>query len=363
MPRTKWRYVCRQTTRHGRRLCYFRRGKGPRVRLPDDPGSPEFEKAYWAAANGETAVPEVRSTDARSIQWLIDRYRESAAWMQLATATKVHREQILQKVVEISGNAAYARFTRRSIERGLDRRAATPGTANNFLATMRGLFAWAVRNGYVDADPTAGVKRLRNRSEGYPPWAIDDAAAFRARHGIGTMARLAFELLLLTGLRCADIVTVGRQHLRGDVLTIRTHKTGATVTIRLPAWLMEMIEATPSGSMHFLANHYGRPFPVASFSPWFRAKAREAGVAKSAHGVRKLSATLAADGGAAAHELMAQFGWTTIGQAQAYTRNADRRRLGVRASEIVAGQIENKLALTPDSGEGKISKTSITSKE
>jgi hypothetical protein len=43
----------------------------------------------------------------------------------------------------------------------------------------------------------------------------------------------------------------------------------------------------------------------------FSEAAREAGVQKSAHGLRKLSATIWAERGATEHELMAMFGWMT----------------------------------------------------
>ena len=52
---------------------------------------------------------------------------------------------------------------------------------------------------------------------------------------------------------------------------------------------------------------------------------------KSAHGLRKAAATRAADNGAAAHELMAIFGWKDIKEAEMYTRNADRKRLAAKA--------------------------------
>ena len=156
------------------------------------------------------------------------------------------------------------------------------------------------------------------------------------------------ELALLTGLRRSDLVRVGRQHLRGDVLTVPTVKTGTTVTVRLPAALLRLIEMTPTGDMHFVVNDYGRPFAVDSFGNWFRDRCREAGIEKSAHGLRKLSATLAAEGGAAAHQLMAQYGWSKIAQAEVYTKGADRVRLGKQSSEIVAGQIENDIPRTSD---------------
>lgn len=335
-------YVYRERSRHGRWVLYFRRGKGRRVRLPDNPTTPEFEAAYRAALNGE-ALPEARepAPSPRSLRWLVDRYRESAVWRQLSPATRRKRELILLGAIQKANNPPFAAVTQVHIQRAVDDRADTPAQANNFIKAMRGLFVWAVRNGHVESDPTAGVQRVRYRTEGYPAWTMEDVRAFRARHPVGSTALLAMELLLLTGLRRSDLVRIGRQHLRGDVLTVRTVKTGATVTMRLPAALLELIAVSPSGDMHFVVNGYGRPFTVASFGNWFRDRCREAGIAKSAHGLRKLSATLAAEGGAGAHQLMALYGWTNMAQAELYTRSADRVRLGVEASETVADQIEN----------------------
>ena len=59
----------------------------------------------------------------------------------------------------------------------------------------------------------------------------------------------------------------------------------------------------------------------------FRVACREAGVAKSAHGVRKIGATRAAENGATVAELEAIFGWQGGGMAALYTRAADRARL------------------------------------
>lgn len=339
-------YVYRERTRHGRWVLYFRRGKGQRIRLPDDPASAEFETAYRAALIGEAPEARHEQAPAHSLRWLIDRYRESAAWRQLSSGTRRQREAIFLRAVRQADNPPFAAITRAHIQSVMDKRADRPASANTFLKAMRGLFAWAVLNGHVERDPTVGVKKVRYRSDGFPAWTPDDVRAFRAHYPIGSPARLAMEMLLLTGLRRSDLVRVGRQHLRGDVLTVRTEKTGATVTMRLPASLLDLIEATRTGDMHFVANAYGGPFTVESFGNWFRDRCREAGIGKSAHGLRKLSATLAAEGGAAAHELMAQYGWTRLEQAEIYTRGADRARLGMRASGIVADQIENNIPRT-----------------
>lgn len=48
-----YKFIERATTRHGRSVYYFRKGRGARVRLPDDYGSKEFRRAYFAALNGD----------------------------------------------------------------------------------------------------------------------------------------------------------------------------------------------------------------------------------------------------------------------------------------------------------------------
>ncbi len=62
----------------------------------------------------------------------------------------------------------------------------------------------------------------------------------------------------------------------------------------------------------------------------------------SAHGLRKAGATIAADNGATAHELMAIFGWETLRQAEVDTRQADRKRLADRAMHLVVPRDEER---------------------
>jgi hypothetical protein len=64
-------------------------------------------------------------------------------------------------------------------------------------------------------DPTEGVKRptLKNK-DGIATWSEDDIAAFRAHLPLGSMERLALELLLNTAQRRGDVVRMGRQHVR-----------------------------------------------------------------------------------------------------------------------------------------------------
>jgi hypothetical protein len=67
----------------------------------------------------------------------------------------------------------------------------------------------------------------------------------------------------------------------------------------------------------------------------FSEAARAAGVFKSAHGVRKIAATTAANNGATTAQLKALFGWTADTMPTLYTRTADRERLGREAAHML----------------------------
>jgi site-specific recombinase XerD len=100
--------------------------------------------------------------------------------------------------------------------------------------------------------------------------------------------------------------------------------------------LEQIIAGSPCGSMTFLETAQGKPFTAAGFGNWFRDRCDEAGLPKcSAHGLKKAGATLAAENGATASQLMAMFDWSTISQAEVYTRAADRKRMAGEAMGLI----------------------------
>ena len=83
----------------------------------------------------------------------------------------------------------------------------------------------------------------------------------------------------------------------------------------------------PIGEQSFICGERRLPFTKESFGTAFKEACIAAGVNKSAHGVRKIGATRAAENGATVAELEAIFGWSGGGMAALYTREADRARL------------------------------------
>jgi len=353
MPRPRPPYLQRHLTRHGKVIWYVRVGRGPLVRIRGEYGSDEFIAAYHAAVAGTTPQATGKASKG-SLSWLVARYRETSAWASLSSATRRQRDNILKHVLEASGDVAAVEIGRKHIVAGIDRRRATPAAARHFLETMRGLFQWALDAEHVAADPTQGVKAPRKSGDGFHAWTEDECAAYEARWPLGTRERLAFDILIYTGLRRGDAVTLGRQHVRNGVAMLRTEKTGEPVAIPILPPLAASIAAGPCGDLAFIAGERGKPMIKESFGNWFRQACKAAGVPGSAHGLRKAGANRAALAGATEHELMALFGWSEPRTAAIYTRKANREKLAARASEkIEAAQNANNLRSYLSSGKTK----------
>ena len=331
MPRPRPPHLQRELTRHGRAVWYVRIGKGPRIRVRAAFGTAEFDTEYQAALEGR---PRARPghAPAGTLAWLIERYRETPAWTSLSLATRRQREAIFRQVIETAGRKPVSAITEAAIAAGRDRRGKTPFQARHFLDTMRGLFAWARGAGFVKVDPAAGVKYPTLKSgAGFPVWTEDDVAAYEARWPLGTRQRVWLAVLLYTGLRRGDAVLLGRQHVRDGVVAIRTQKTGTGVAIPLLPPLVEALAAGPTGELAFICGANGKPLTKESFGNLFSDACRGAGVRKSAHGLRKIGATRAANNGATVAQLNAIFGWSGGKMASLYTQSADRVRLAREA--------------------------------
>jgi integrase len=327
MPHSLPPYLQKDRTRHGKLVWYVRRGKGPRVRVRGEYGSQEFEAAYFAALGGE-APPAKPLAAAGTLSWLVARYQDSAVWARLAPATRSKRANIYKVACRGAGDVPYSGITKAHIAEGRDRRRGTPFAANEFLKAMRALFQWALASGFVKDDPTLAARGFGHKTQGFHCWTDHEINRFEERWPLGTRERLAFAILLYTGLRRGDAAILGRQHVRGGVIVLRTAKTGVVVEIPILPPLAEAILATARGEgLAFIATASGTPMSNDRFGHWFKDACRAAGIPGTAHGLRKAGATRAAENGATEAELEAIFGWRGGHMASTYTRAANRAAL------------------------------------
>jgi hypothetical protein len=162
-------------------------GRGPRVRIRSEYGTPEFDIEYRAAL--ARACPEGRAV----VQFppmaacpLPRDYRLGRAFRRHTSPARQH----LCAVLETAGHEPYARITTATILAGKERRAEIPAQARNFLDAMRALFRWALKARFVKVDPTIGVDNPKRKSgDGFRAWTEEDVAAYertgRLVHGRG----------------------------------------------------------------------------------------------------------------------------------------------------------------------------------
>ena len=323
----------RSVSRHGKVAWYVRVGaRGKKIRIRGEYGSPAFEAAYRDAIVGKGLSPEKPVTaPGGTLAWLWMLYRQTGAWTNLKAPTRKQRENIMAHVLKSAGDNPLSQIDKADVIDGIDRRAATPFQAKNFLTTMRGLFAWAFAKNLVSVDPTAGVKVERPRTKGFPVWTEEDIEKFQRRWPIGTRERVMLDVFMYTGLRRGDAAVVGKQHVRNGVIEIDTEKTGMRVTIPILPVLQATLGAGPVGELAFIATKSGQPMTKESLGNAFADACRAAGIRKSAHGLRKAAATNAANNGASEAQLEAIFGWEGGKMAALYTRSANRRALATDA--------------------------------
>lgn len=335
------RYVHRFRDRHGKLRFYFRRD-GRRVALPGQPGSPAFMAAYQAALTGACSVqaPTTALSPHSTMAHLAASWMGSASFRNLSPSTQAVYRRITDGLVRDHSDKPVRLLERRNVANLIDQRGDTPAAANRLLSVLHLLMKHAIRAEVRKDDPTAGVDRVRYAKKGFETWTEQDIEAFEARWPVGTRARLALALLLYTAQRRSDVIRMGPQHIRGDTLTVTQGKTGAELMIPMHPELAAAIRACPlSGTSAFLITQKGDPFASGNaFYNWFIDRAREAGVSKSPHGLRKAAARRVAEGGGTVHQVKSLTGHRTLSEVQRYTEQVQQENMARTAVALLSGK-------------------------
>ena len=352
MTKIRLAYVQEFTDRHGTVRRYFRKAGCKRVLLPGAPGSPDFNAAYESAL-ASLPKPSMLETQG-SIAALVAAYYKSDAFTKaLAPETQRMRRNILDRLREPHGDKRVRTLERRHIVMMLERKA--PYAQKNWLKTIRGLMLFAIKENYRADDPTAGVNAARPvvKSHGHMTWSEEQIAAYRHKHPIGTMARLAIELVLNIAARRGDAHLLGAQHIKRGRIEWRPNKTirktDKQLQIQILPTLQVALDAMPSKdtSLAFLLNSYGKPFAsAAAFGNKFADWCRQASLkpvscpdgrlrAYRIHGLRKAACVALAYAQCTGPEIMAVSGHSNLAQVQVYIEEAERGRMADAAIEKV----------------------------
>lgn len=359
MPRRLPLYVER-TYSKGHSYLYFRRGKGARIRLPDDPTSAEFLAAYHQALAG-LAAPEARNHVTRAapgtVAALIGSYKGSAEYIALRATSKVQYDHRLETIREDHGHRTVAGLSRERIVVGiLQPFADRPGSALDTLKKLRILIRHAINIGWLKHDPSLGIKRPKTKE--FRAWTDAELAAFERRWTLGTKQRTAYALQLYLGTARVDTHLITWPQLDDGMASYARSKTGVAVQMGVADELRKALAEWPRSHVTVINTEYGKPFTIDGYSRFMRDAIEAAGLPLDLkpHGLRKTLGRKLADAGATAHEIMAALGHTTLAEAERYTREADRRRGGKAAIQKLADHNANRITQTASASLGKPAK-------
>lgn len=134
--------------------------------------------------------------------------------------TTAEYERVLNRHFQL-GKARLADLKRRDIMRRVDRLKDTPAEQNYTFVTARTFFRWAVRNGYLDANPIEGLSppaKLVPRDRVLSNTEL--AAVYKASRAYPYPYGPIVSLLLLTGQRRGEIAALRWEWIDRDARTI-----------------------------------------------------------------------------------------------------------------------------------------------
>ncbi|MBI4367271.1 MAG: tyrosine-type recombinase/integrase [Deltaproteobacteria bacterium] len=257
----------------GREYFYFQEGRGTdragqRVRLPNDPQSPEFWQAVRQAQGLVGPVP----TD--TINALADAYE--TAWpalpRKLSDATKEQYRRSLRVVRTAWGDLRADALRPSHVQALMEGLADKPGKANNVLDALRAMCRWAMGpRELLSRDPTLGVAHFAD-GEGHKPWTAAQLKV--ADEKFTGMLRRAFVLAHYTGQRISDVVRLGFTDIDDGGFALRQKKTGVRPWCPIFPELEAEIATWEKRPGPFLLQDNGRPYTTNQLWKAFN-KARE----------------------------------------------------------------------------------------
>jgi integrase len=348
MSKLPLRFVQAWVDEEGRPHHYFRRRGFKRRRLPGMPGTIEFNRAYEAAM---AESPQPIGADTRSkpgtIAAAVAAYLDSQLYFgSKAKGTQANYRSILNRFRDKYGCERLAGMPSTFVAAVVS--PLPPQTARTWLKTLRVFCEFAVSQGLLKVNPVLSVKLPKMKATGgHHTWTDEEIAQYEAHHPIGSDARLALALGLYTVQRRADVIRMGRQHIRSGMLHVRQRKTGVELDLPVRPELAMILATSGGNNLTFLTKKNGKPYSENEFSMRFRVWCSEASLPKHCvfHGLRKAGCRILAHLGCTPHEIKAWSGHETLKEVERYTKAVEQDRLAQSAlAKVMAGIAENKMA-------------------
>ena len=334
--------------RHGKMRYRFRRKGWKSAYLKGEPGSAEFHASLAQILAGGAVdrqpVESQRKVKTRSLDDLLARHRKTVKWRKKGDRTRLVQGRILDRFmdrVDRKGRRYGDRMVSDVTVAWLDNILAllweTPAAANVLRKTLSGLMDTACRLNWRGDNPVRLTESFEE-GEGFHDWTDTEIEQYRARHALGTMARLTLELAFNTAARRCNVNKIEREHVKAGRIEVAHVKGGNATSVPILATTKAALDALPVAPIRFLiVTQFGKPFTDAGLGNRMRKWCDEAGLPQcSLHGLRKAMSRQLAEGGATDAQGQAVTGHKKDRTFQYYRSKANRAVLADAAMSNLA---------------------------
>lgn len=322
---------------NGRYLYFIR--PGICVRIKSKPGTPDFAVEYAKLMKGRAIVPK------QTIGKLIAHYMASPKWGKLSLNTRKSYERHLSYFAEVAGNIDPSTLRRVHINQMRDALADKPTDANRKISALSVLLEHGIDIGWLTSNPAKGAHKLEPTGRTRHPWPADLIEAFRAAADPRTL--LLFELLIGTGQRINDVLSLKWGDLKDDAFDITQCKTKHRLYIPLTDRLRDVLSRQPRKALFIVAQDNGlRVGYQLAWKDFMRVRREIGAEAYDIHGLRHTAASeIASIPGMTADHVRAITGHSDAAMVRLYAGPAMQKARALEAQHARKNRTKTK----PDS--------------
>jgi integrase len=262
-----------------------------------------------------------------SLGLLITEFYGSRAFRELKQSSRQTYRAALEPIAKAHGHRT-AKITHRQAAKLIaDIGATKPAMANLTKRVLQAVYKFAVKAGWVEANPIIGIDAFKGGS--HHTWTEGELQTFEKRWPIGTRQRLAYALLLYTTQRVGDVAKMHRSDLVDGELHVIQQKTGAELYLPFVEEIRTALTAYPAKGLTLFGRADGKPMTRAGITSFMRDAIAEAGLPAKcvSHGLRKAGMRRMAEAEKTVHQIAAVSGHKSLREVERYTKAADQRLL------------------------------------
>ncbi|WP_419808716.1 tyrosine-type recombinase/integrase [Sphingomonas sp.] len=309
------------------------------IHWSEQPHQPAFIARYAelleAVDRRAATVPVSRA----SFAWLVQQYRRSAEFNELADATQLDYGRTLDLIVAELGEVRFAMATRNILKAVRDGHAETVRKAHKIKQMLSRLYSWADENDHVPAgfNPAKSIKRLKRKGgdREIVVWSDAEVDLFLATAPAHIVTPVL--IALYTGQRREDVAKMTWQQFQGDVIRVRQSKTSALLDIACHSVLRRHLDALPRTAVVIATSADAVAFTAQGLSEALRRvvmKTADLPNNRSMHGLRYAAGSRMEEAGCTVAEIESVLGHQTFKMALKYASQRLRAKAAMAKMEV-----------------------------